>query len=167
MKTCSTCKKEQSLDQFYFRKSKGKHYSVCRACVRKANKRYYKANTEKVKGISKRYYQERKDTPEFKEKQKRFQSALHKRNKRIALGKIGLRCACCGESQIDFLTIDHVNNDGHLHRKEIKGYQLYALIAKPEFKSKYELQTLCFNCNFAKRYNGGVCPHQERSETIP
>lgn len=57
-------------------------------------------------------------------------------------------------------------NDGSQHRRAIGGRNLYEWLWNGGDASEYELQTLCFNCNFAKRYNGGVCPHQERSETI-
>lgn len=30
-----------------------------------------------------------------------------------------LKCACCGDGHIEFLTIDHINGDGNKHRKEI------------------------------------------------
>src|SRR5216683_833717 len=26
------------------------------------------------------------------------------------------KCACCGETQYEFLALDHVNNDGSIHR---------------------------------------------------
>ena len=32
----------------------------------------------------------------------------------------GGKCACCGESAFEFLTIDHINNNGSMHRKELK-----------------------------------------------
>jgi hypothetical protein len=85
----------------------------------------------------------------------------------------GGKCSCCGESETKFLTVDHVNNDGHKergHRHKLNpnsyGLGLYRRIIKEGFPSRY--QVLCMNCNFGKRMNNGVCPHQESGvTTIP
>ena len=29
------------------------------------------------------------------------------------------RCACCNEAMIEFLSVDHINNDGAKHRKNL------------------------------------------------
>lgn len=71
-------------------------------------------------------------------------------------------CACCGETNDLFLSIDHINNDGHLEvwksGKRIGGRQLYQKIVKADYPNKYQL--LCMNCNYGKRMNGGICPHK-------
>lgn len=78
----------------------------------------------------------------------------------------GYQCACCGEEIRHFLTLDHINNDGAAHRKEVFGdsrasagshRSLYCWIIKNNFPSIF--QVLCMNCNWGKRMNGGVCPH--------
>ena len=68
-------------------------------------------------------------------------------------------CACCGEDNRAFLTIDHINNDGSSHRKLTKGSgsKTYAWLYKNGFPEGY--QVLCFNCNHAK-YINGKCPHE-------
>jgi predicted restriction endonuclease len=76
------------------------------------------------------------------------------------LNHYGARCACCGESEIRFLTIDHVNNDGSEHRKTVKTNAIYRWIKKNGYPRT--LQVLCHNCNWGKRVNNGVCPHEER-----
>lgn len=74
----------------------------------------------------------------------------------------GQQCVCCGERELSFLTIDHVNNDGKSDVWEsgirITGIKLYARIVKNNFPIKY--QVMCMNCNFGKRMNAGVCPHK-------
>jgi hypothetical protein len=72
------------------------------------------------------------------------------------LERYGKVCACCGEAEERFLTLDHKNNDGHLHRKEVSN--VYRDLKKKGFPDGYE--TLCFNCNFGRALNGGVCPHK-------
>ena len=79
----------------------------------------------------------------------------------------GGKCACCGESNPLFLTIDHVNNDGYKIRpRNKKGVAVanersghyYVRIIKEGFPSY--LQLLCWNCNCGKARNKGICPHK-------
>ncbi len=71
-------------------------------------------------------------------------------------------CICCGEKTIEFLTLDHVNSDGNLHRKEmgIGGDRIYRWAKKHDYP--LSLQILCRNCNWAK-HAYGVCPHQTKA----
>ena len=75
----------------------------------------------------------------------------------------GYRCRCCGESEPKFLTLDHVNNDGSAHRKEIRnrGSGIFKWLKDHDYPSGF--QVLCMNCNHGKALNGGVCPHQDRA----
>ena len=70
----------------------------------------------------------------------------------------GGHCNCCGENQYEFLTLDHVNNDGAEHRRRLntRGYAVYAEARKLGFPPTF--QVLCMNCNFAKGIHG-ACPH--------
>lgn len=73
-------------------------------------------------------------------------------------------CACCGECDDRFLTLDHINNDGWQHRQSLKGKtRLYLHLKNSGFPNDPPLQVYCFNCNFGKRVNRGVCPHQSPS----
>lgn len=73
----------------------------------------------------------------------------------------GWKCNCCGESTPEFMTLDHIYNDGYLDKNpngtKKSGKELYLLVKKQGFPKKY--QTLCHNCNFAKKLENG-CPHQ-------
>lgn len=70
----------------------------------------------------------------------------------------GGKCACCGESHFEFLTMDHVNNDGAKQRKEIgNASAIYKWIIANNFPEGF--QVLCFNCNFSKSVYG-YCPHR-------
>ena len=88
----------------------------------------------------------------------------------------GYVCACCGEFNPKFLTLDHIKNDGADERAFI------VWDGPPQFKKpmprmsyrptmhflrdavlKYQpekYQILCFNCNCARAHNDGVCPHK-------
>jgi hypothetical protein len=85
-------------------------------------------------------------------------SATHyyQKLKREVIAIYGGVCTCCAESEIAFLTIDHINNDGAEHRRKI-GKRIYCWLKQHEFPSDF--QVLCFNCNCGKRINGGICPH--------
>lgn len=79
----------------------------------------------------------------------------------------GARCACCGERNFGFLTLDHINSDGNIHRREldsIGGVQFYYKVMKAGFPSG--LQVLCANCNMGRQWNGGVCPHQQQGRPV-
>ena len=70
------------------------------------------------------------------------------------------KCACCGETIYEFLTIDHINGGGTEHKKEIKGYPLAIWLKVNNFPKGF--QVLCYNCNCAKGF-WGKCPHKKTS----
>lgn len=80
------------------------------------------------------------------------------RDKFVILCRYGKKCVCCGESSHHFLTLDHINNDGNIHRKEIgrSTDKLHSWIKKNDFPS--DIQLLCWNCNWGKK-KWGECPH--------
>lgn len=64
-------------------------------------------------------------------------------------------CACCGESRMEFLTIDHIN--GRKDKGDV-GNKLYIRLKKLGWP-KDEFRLLCMNCNFSfGKY--GYCPHE-------
>lgn len=71
------------------------------------------------------------------------------------------KCACCGESEIRFLSIDHINGGGTKHRRQIGiggGATMYLWLKKNNYPKGF--QVLCYNCNMAKGFYG-ICPHKE------
>jgi hypothetical protein len=74
----------------------------------------------------------------------------------------GMVCACCGEDNPLFLTIDHVNNDGFATKtsggNRYSSTAVYRKIVKEGFPDTF--QVLCMNCNFGKSRNKGICPHK-------
>lgn len=95
---------------------------------------------------------------------KENQRNYYRRVKEKLLNHYGNRCACCGETEEAFLTIDHVNGNGSLERKQYRTtVQMGVSIIRRGFPSDYQI--LCFNCNNGKRRTG-VCPHQYSSKQI-
>lgn len=75
----------------------------------------------------------------------------------------GYECACCHETMIECLQIDHVNNDGASHRLSIGGPSMtgdrfYRWLIDNQFPAGF--QVLCANCNLGKLRNKGICPHR-------
>lgn len=89
--------------------------------------------------------------------QKRYRD---KKRKQI-FDHYGWSCVCCGESVVDFLTVDHVGGvvgeDRWSSGIRITGWMLYSRIIKAGYPDTY--QTLCMNCNWGQRSNNGHCPH--------
>jgi hypothetical protein len=71
-------------------------------------------------------------------------------------------CACCGESTIEFLTVEHIQGQiGRTHRKF--GNKAYKEAIREYRPDLYEV--LCMNCNHARgRY--GYCPHRKDKKTL-
>ena len=88
-----------------------------------------------------------------------------------AFEKYGNKCACCGETDPEFLSLDHVNSNGGAHRREVSpgrkdwgGFHLYRLLRQQGYPEGY--QVMCMNCNFGRTRNNGVCPHKTPSKPL-
>lgn len=157
-KQCARCKEEKPIMEFPLRSS-GKHgqnkipYSYCKPCdreyKRKNNKAYYKKNRDKIRAYSREYHKK-----------------WYPKVKQDVLDMFGGKCACCGETEPGFLSIDHVFNDGAEERRHKMGAGFVLgrrLINKALDKTRYQL--LCYNCNMGKQFSGnGICPHQLKRE---
>lgn len=71
------------------------------------------------------------------------------------------KCKCCGERTDQFLTLDHINNDGNIQRRELgQRKPMYRRLRRLGFPAGY--QVLCWNCNCGRAKNGGICPHKQK-----
>jgi hypothetical protein len=91
-----------------------------------------------------------------------YAAQVQARRRAKAIEAYGGRCVCCGESEPVFLALDHVKGDGKAHRATIGGGtpNMYRWAERNGYPPT--LQLLCHNCNMAKSYNPGGCPHQIR-----
>jgi hypothetical protein len=148
MKVCNDCGEEKDLSEFYYHRTRQYHAPNCKLCYMKVTKAFYRKNREKIRA---------KENPLNRERRKNLRLATF-----AAYG--GAVCACCGERELAFLTLDHIENNGAAERRKIAGRAnaagiwTYTWLAKRCFPPGY--QVLCMNCNFGKRMNGGVCPHR-------
>lgn len=107
-----------------------------------------------------------KRDPEVQRRQARESAArCVKKLRNEAIQAYGGKCVCCGESIPEFLHLDHVNNDGAEHRRELKGdskgsNSLAVLRWAKENGWPPRLQLKCHNCGMAEGFYGR-CPHEQ------
>ena len=94
---------------------------------------------------------------------RRCQVSRHRQRLEV-IEAYGGKCVCCGEAHPEFLTVDHVFNDGAEERKTEWSGTWYAKLKKLGWpKDRYQL--LCWNCNSSKGIHG-YCPHQPNSGKV-
>jgi len=160
-----------------------KRYSEKRDEILAATKEDRKKNPKKWFEIRKKY---RERNPEHVKKLSRQNYAKHKERNRPRVNKRGKeirkktklevythysngvpKCACCGVTGIEFLTVDHIipkremEKDQKLiekrFRANFKANRLSQWLIKNNFPKGFQI--LCWNCNYAKGVFGD-CPHK-------
>lgn len=169
-KVCSKCLSVKPLVDFYAAKNgstdgKMRH---CKKCQNAMTARWVSENRErkrqldtewraenhaKTVGYQRAHYQRNKER-----KRKAALEYHYKYKDAVFAAYGGYICACCGETERQFLCIDHVRNDGADHRRKIGRRVIYQWIALNGFPPGF--QVLCANCNLGKQLNGGLCPHK-------
>jgi len=149
-KVCSVCGIEFPATTDHFYKFKSGKYGVtgcCKKCICDKRKVYREKNLSKISSYMKDYYSIHSDTI-------RFNSNRRARNlRKQVISNYGGRCAVCGETNLSFLCIDHINNDGAEHRDEICGNRrsnitVYWWLKRNDFPPGF--QVLCWNHNWLK-----------------
>lgn len=142
---CKQCQTPKPLTSFPLN-AKGNgppRRAVCRKCVR--NNRKAKGRCQCNRPLKTGTRCETCQRGQQKDSQERRQ-----RDKHAALVIYGGKCVYCGESREIFLTIDHKNNDGAEHRRQVTGLgaSIYRWLRQNGYLTGF--QTACFNCNCAK-----------------
>ena len=89
----------------------------------------------------------------------KFYEKHHRDIRSKVIAGYGGKCVCCEDTNVEFLSIDHKNNDGAEKRRlGERAYTLYRKLIKEGFP-KEDYQLMCHNCNFSKGHYG-YCPHQ-------
>jgi 5-methylcytosine-specific restriction endonuclease McrA len=93
-----------------------------------------------------------------REYQARWRRESNKKLKVEAIEQYGGVCACCKESLLGFLTLDHVipTREG---TDRVGGVLLYRRLKSAGWPLADELRILCWNCNLGRDRNRGQCPH--------
>lgn len=143
-KRCSGCKTVKPVIEFSRNpKQPDGRSNWCKDCA--------KADKEKRKAADPEYY---KELSKRKTRKLRMEVLTH-------YSSDPPHCACCGESHIEFLALDHIDGNGNKHRKTIpSGSYIYQWIRNNKFPPGF--QVLCHNCNMAKGFYG-YCPHQKET----
>lgn len=151
------CRACESMSDLMNRKKYG---NICRSC-------YNNIHAEFQKKHAKDYYLKHKSKRDEYNKKRRTENSeivnyisnksYHKtRIEVLAHYSPDLRCIECGfDKHTSALSIDHINGDGCSHRKEIGGQNMYYWIKQNNFPNN--LQVLCMNCQFIKRYENNEC----------
>lgn len=183
-RTCRKCNTVKPIDHFRFSKP-GYRRRTCKECMDAAAVAWRDENKERAKAWWNDYYARNRDHQIAKAKKWNAENTDRHRNnvkswyrklRRQIIEAYGGKCACCGETEYSFLTIDHVNDDGYKNRWKKgattygphSGYSLLKVIRDRNFPPDF--QVLCANCNTSKALNNGVCAHaikkvQRSSET--
>jgi len=150
-------KKRNRLE--YYRMYRGRNKDKIRSEARLRAARFRKEHPRKCKAIKKKHYQKhRKDI----RKQQNTAALEVKRNILTYYGPNNrLRCSFpgCAVTDLDMLTLDHINDDGAEHRRKIcqeracsgrgTGQSLYRKIKRDGFVDGV-FQTLCWNHQWKK-----------------
>jgi hypothetical protein len=184
-KTCSDCKSELSVTQFYRESARPDGFgTICKGCRNNRTK----ANRE-------RHRQEWVPQTEGEKKCSRCGSTKAVSEFTVLRTRVdGLRgicrtceaaayasvrdevfqyyggdqpkCAGCGIDDQRLLTIDHVESNGATHRRELNGLPIYKALKRDGFPPGYQL--LCWNCNALKYYRSdeddAILYRQRRAE---
>lgn len=170
-KRCTKCGTEKSIIDFYVSATKAgtrRLNSWCKVCCSALAKRgerrrlanpEYRAKYNLRKNTARRERYVRVKSYHDYVLQRNHQRAQELKD-RVFAAYGGYRCACCEETTVAFLSVDHVENNGAEHRRMIGkgGAPTYRWLVKNGFPDGF--QVLCHNCNIGKYRNNGVCPHQ-------
>lgn len=157
---CSKCEETKTRNEFTPNKSKRRGASYwCKKCVASASKDVKDRNRKK--GLC-RCGNPRASRHKQCDGCLAYSADYHRRIKEEVIAQYGGKCQCpgCDVTYYEFLTIDHIYDDGAAHRRAIGpisgGIDMYSWLTSQGFP-KDRFQLLCMNCNFAKSRGG--CPH--------
>lgn len=136
MRSCSK-HGAQEIKDYYYRK--GRDSYECKKCHKESMKKHEIANKDKVSARKKKAHNQR-------------------RLKVLSHYSGGTPfCACCKESALEFLALDHIAGGGAKHRLAIKTHNMYVWVVQNNYPPIFRV--LCHNCNTSLGHYG-YCPHQ-------
>lgn len=140
-----------------------KAYGINRSLVSRARKSKLGTIYARAKYPEKKeFFAEYRKTEAFKKSMRKHCLKL----KRQTMDAYGGHCSCCGENRIEFLSLDHIYNDGGEERRNggTAGGSWYRRLRNQGYPQG-RLQVLCLNCNGAKAYYG-ICPHEFEAKKL-
>jgi hypothetical protein len=159
---CRTCKEVKPILQFYKYNDKRYHpearQTLCRKCY---NARSLKSKDRTPETRAIRLARLRTYGQANRARITELSRIRARKLRELVVAKYGGACACCGESEQRFLTIDHVNNDGHAERLALANNSVRLTYKLHKMPRSDRYQLLCFNCNCGRALNKTICPHEE------
>ena len=131
--TCKICNINKSIDDFYAKdKSVTTRHNICKECMKPMLNEKRKQRNKELRLLILQHYSKSQQP----------------------------KCDCCGETILEFLTIDHKNGGGNQHRKRL-GTRGSGMFYRWLRDNKYPkgFRILCFNCNVTIGHYGH-CPHK-------
>lgn len=121
---------------------------------------YYQAHKVELRRKAREYYRSHKEKRKIQQRQREHQVRLE-----VMEHYGGARCACCGETRIQFLGFDHIEGGGTCHRKSLgsAGRRIYYWLRSNGYPKGFRV--LCHNCNMSLGFYG-YCPHQKEEKEI-
>src|ERR1041384_113668 len=142
-----------------------RHYHVAnREIILRKRRQWWKSMGQKINKQRRKSYPSKREailaTSTVANRQLKIEVLAHYSDETVP------RCACCGESHIEFLFMDHSNGGGKQHRAQLKirgRTKFFCVFKRSGYPQGYGV--LCMNCNMARSL-GRTCPHEvERSQT--
>ena len=160
LKICPTCNQAKPPTTEYWQKStrvSDGWLTYCKICRNKTNAEWAKANPEKIRKKDREW--KRKQRREHPEKDLAIKRKWQLKLRTELINAYGNKCACCGETILEFLTLEHVNGDGKEHRKRVGSGSKIWLDLKRRGWPQEGFTLLCWNCHMAT-CRGLICPHK-------
>jgi hypothetical protein len=133
--------------------------------------RWYRNHRAQARAASQRWKD--RDVPEVNRRRRERKAAEYHYALIRYSGADPPSCRCCGCTDEWALTIGHINDDGAEHRKRIAGRKdgrqrlgltsFLRYLRRNNWPDDPPLETVCWNCQWGKRRNSGICPHQRRA----
>ena len=141
---CPGCKQVKLLTEFYTsRASLGGYCPYCIACEKRLHDAFYR----KKSAVNRQYYRD-------------ASKAENRRLREDVIRAYGGECACCGESEYEFMSVDHINCGGIRHIRSLglkTQQQFYRWLRQNSYPEGFRI--LCHNCNQSYGHYA-YCPHE-------
>lgn len=145
----------------YYRKNREK-ISLKTKLWRKSEKGRKYLSSKSFKNRVRKYIEKIKKFPNYYEKRRIYAKNWRAKVRTRCIEFYGSKCFCCGEKNERFLTLDHLKNDGYVHKKLTwRGIDYYKWAYQHDFP-KGVFQLSCYNCNMGRALEKDkVCPHKK------
>jgi hypothetical protein len=136
---CSKC------GQVFIKGERGSRQNRCVLCRRKENISRYYHTIETARKYTRTHKKEKTQYDKQYDETNKINAFKYYSNNNV------IKCCKCDCDDIRTLQIDHIENNGATHRKDIGNGNIYKWLKKNNYPSGYQI--LCANCNWKKHLN--------------